>query len=537
MRRRGSGGRLARQRTRSAPPPLHVVAQAAAAACGGGGGDSGHAGRLGHPDTHHHAVLDFADDKERLVWYNALRAVADAAPSIADFQVLHAIGKGGGGQVFLVRRQRHSRRRRPSRATMAGSPSSPSLFSTSFKHEGKHRELDAEKTLTDPEPATTAAAAETNTPLLAMKVVQKFSAFHSETSLQHTLDERLVLQLASSHPFVVPMHYAFQSEKAFYLLTEFCSGGDLRGLLSRSPNGRLSEASARPIFAQIVLALEHIHSLNVIYRDLKPENILLTANGDVRLCDFGLSKLLSTGRWGRTKSFCGTTGYMSPEMVKRSKPYGIASDLWSLGALFYRALVGRGPFDTVRRTDTAFARSADESDTFRRIMHDDVEFPSNLSAAARELLGGLLQKNEDIRLNLEEVKESAFFTDVNWDDVLDQGRKSKHTQSSLTNSGSMTESECSDVSFESGKSAPNLANFDLRRLNDVVLDEGELAGSNINSDASHCSGVSAGRCKRYAISRLPVLHRLVPKHQDSTTVVGYAFATSAQTSTAKPQSK
>jgi serine/threonine protein kinase len=362
---------------------------------------------------------------------------------------------------------------------------------------------------------------ETTSPYLAMKVIQKFSAFHSETSLQHALDERLVLQLASSHPFVMSLHSAFQSDKALYLLTEFCSGGDLRGLLSRSPGGRFSEESAVQIFAQIVLALEHIHSLNVVYRDLKPENILMAANGDVRLCDFGLSKVLTTGRWGRTKSFCGTTGYMSPEIVRRSKPYGIASDLWSLGVLFYRALVGRGPFDTPHKDKTSFARSLDDSETFRKIMHDDVTYPSFLSNAAVELLKGLIEKDEEKRLNLEEVKESMFFSGVDWDKMLEQGKKMKRGDVSFENCSGT--SVCSEASFGSGEVVMNLENFDLKRVDDVVMDKSELMGSKVTEPSGSSASNLRSRRKR-VICRVPGLHRLVPKHEDSTTIVGYAFS-------------
>lgn len=306
-------------------------------------------------------VVRFGAEKD--AWATVLKGIVRGVRwGLGDFDVVMACGKGGGGEVYLVRE------------SGGGVP-------------------------------------------LAMKVVQKYDAFHSDASLRHALDERLVLELARDCPFVVSLTHAFQTEKALYMCTEFAAGGDLKSALRRRKGGRFSEDEARRIMAQVVLALEHVHSLNVLYRDLKPENVLLTADGDVRLCDFGLSKLLSTGRYGRTKSFCGTTMYMSPEIVTR-KSYGIATDLWSLGAMFYRVLVGRAPFED--NYNAVNARN-DSPDVYRRIQLDDLYIPATLSRPAREMLEGLMRKNEADRWNLEELKEAEFFSSIDWDDVLQEG--------------------------------------------------------------------------------------------------------------------
>lgn len=254
---------------------------------------------------------------------------------------------------------------------------------------------------------------------LAMKVVQKYDAFHTDGSLRHALDERVVLELVRGFPFIITLRHAFQTNSALYMVSDFYAGGNLRTLLGKYTAGRMSEEDAKRIMVQIILAVEHLHQLNIIYRDLKPDNVLLSADGDVRLCDFGLSKLLSTGRFGRTKSFCGSTSYMSPQVVT-SKSYGIATDLWSMGAMFYRMLVGRAPFD--QPTNRLGGRN-EPNDIQRRIQLDTPVFPSYLSTEACEMLEGLLRKEEEQRTNLQDLKEALFFKGVNWDGELEQGYK------------------------------------------------------------------------------------------------------------------
>lgn len=390
--------------------------------------------------------LPTASDAKK--WATALHAAATSPASAVDFKVSGALGRGGGGEVFLVRE----------RATDI---------------------------------------------LRAMKVVRKHDAFHSGFSLRHAMDERLVLELARGSPFIVRLAHAFQDAGALFHVIEFCAGGDLRTVLRRAPHGRLDEDAARKIFSQVILALEHVHSLNVIYRDLKPENVLLTNAGDVRLCDFGLAKVLTTGRFGRTGSFCGTTAYMSPEVVGR-KNYGIATDLWSLGALFFRVLAGRAPFDDMR-ADVLHADNT-PNEVHQRIQLDDVRLPGFLSKDAREMLEGLLRKREEDRWNLEELKESRFFAGVDWDDVLDKGRKARE----------MPEEKLSDEEA--------LKNFDQERLKDLKV-HGEADRKIEISDAT-----PPGRpTPRRAVEGLSSRFLSLRKRPDPTEIVGfgYSFASDA----------
>ena len=142
------------------------------------------------------------------------------------------------------------------------------------------------------------------------------------------------------------LQFAFQDKLTLYLIMEFVNGGELFYHLQMA--GKFEEARVRFYMAEIVLALEYLHKQGVVYRDVKPENILIDKYGHVRLTDFGLSKGgLEEG--GRTESFCGTTEYLAPEIIK-DKSYGVSVDWYSTGLVMYEMLTGVNPFKTGRET-------------------------------------------------------------------------------------------------------------------------------------------------------------------------------------------
>jgi len=172
--------------------------------------------------------------------------------------------------------------------------------------------------------------------LFAMKVLKKASIVLHKKDTEHTKAERDILAKIA-HPFLVNLVYAFQTEGKLYLILQYASGGELFTYLQKE--GMLMEEQARFYLAEILLALEHLHSLGIIYRDLKPENILLDHTGHIMLTDFGLSKVALEEDDMKTRTFCGTVEYMAPETVAHDV-YGKVVDWWSFGALMYDMMVG-----------------------------------------------------------------------------------------------------------------------------------------------------------------------------------------------------
>ncbi|XP_035229685.1 ribosomal protein S6 kinase beta-2-like [Stegodyphus dumicola] len=212
----------------------------------------------------------------------------------------------------------------------------------------------------------------------------------------------------TDHPFIVELHYAFQTQQKLYLILEFLNGGELFSLLEKE--NILLENHACFYLSEILLALGYLHKEGIIYRDLKPENVLLDAKGHVKLTDFNLAKeFMDAG--SVTKTFCGTVDFMAPEILTRSG-HGLAADWWSFGAVMYNMLTGSPPY-------TAKNQKA----KVEKILNKKLRFPRYVTEVAKDLMRKLLKHPYMKRLgsgpeDAEEIKRHQFFSHVNWDDVL-----------------------------------------------------------------------------------------------------------------------
>ena len=138
--------------------------------------------------------------------------------------------------------------------------------------------------------------------------------------------------------FIVNMHYAFQDSENLYLVMDLMTGGDLRFHISR--HKKFSEEQTRFFICGIIIALEYIHSNNIIHRDIKPENLVLDENGYVRLTDFGIAKENMPDNRSETS---GTPGYMSPEVMKALN-HSFPVDFFALGVIGYEFMKGERPY-------------------------------------------------------------------------------------------------------------------------------------------------------------------------------------------------
>ncbi|XP_060244031.1 ribosomal protein S6 kinase alpha-5 isoform X2 [Meriones unguiculatus] len=250
--------------------------------------------------------------------------------------------------------------------------------------------------------------------LYAMKVLKKATIVQKAKTTEHTRTERQVLEHIRQSPFLVTLHYAFQTETKLHLILDYINGGELFTHLSQRE--RFTEHEVQIYVGEIVLALEHLHKLGIIYRDIKLENILLDSNGHVVLTDFGLSKEFVADETERAYSFCGTIEYMAPDIVRGGDSgHDKAVDWWSLGVLMYELLTGASPF-------TVDGEKNSQAEISRRILKSEPPYPQEMSATAKDLLQRLLMKDPKKRLgcgprDAEEIKEHLFFQKINWDDL------------------------------------------------------------------------------------------------------------------------
>jgi serum/glucocorticoid-regulated kinase 2 len=231
--------------------------------------------------------------------------------------------------------------------------------------------------------------------IYALKTIRK-QHIVERGEITHTLAERMVLARVNN-PFIVPLKFSFQSEQKLYLVLAFVNGGELFHHLQREQ--RFNEERSRFYSAELLLALEHLHDLDVVYRDLKPENILLDYTGHIALCDFGLCKLNMKDS-DVTNTFCGTPEYLAPEILS-GQGYNKTIDWWTLGVLLYEMLAGLPPF---------YDESTDKM--YQKILHNPLVFGDEIGFRARSILTSLLTRDPSQRLGVngaEEIRKHPFF--------------------------------------------------------------------------------------------------------------------------------
>ncbi|TSK20250.1 Serine/threonine-protein kinase Sgk1-A [Bagarius yarrelli] len=203
----------------------------------------------------------------------------------------------------------------------------------------------------------------------AIKVLKKRIILKKEAE-GNVMCERNVLVKTLNHPFLVRLHFSFQTKERLCLVLDYASGGEV---------------------------------------DLKPENILLNSEGHVVLTDFGLCKEGIVGR-ATTKTFCGTPEYLAPEVLQQQE-YDRTVDWWGLGAVLHEMLYGLPPF-----------YSADRIKMLGNIIYQPLVLEAGVSKTGKDFLKRLLNKDRSKRLgakhDMDEIKRHAFFSSIHWDDLV-----------------------------------------------------------------------------------------------------------------------
>ena len=220
--------------------------------------------------------------------------------------------------------------------------------------------------------------------LYAMKILRKMHLL-KRGQIERTKTERKVLSIVD-HPFIMKLHFAFQSDDKLFLVLDYCAGGELFFHLSR--HRKFHENVACFYAVELLLALGHLHSKGIIYRDLKPENVLLDSEGHVKLGDFGLAKDGIEHPFRGATSRVGTPEYMAPEILQQLG-HGFCVDYWGLGMLLYEMMTGLPPWYTT-----------DRQKLFRRLNSAPLDLPPFFSQHASSCVYSLLQRDPRRRLGV-----------------------------------------------------------------------------------------------------------------------------------------
>ena len=178
---------------------------------------------------------------------------------------------------------------------------------------------------------------------------------------------------------------------------------------------KLSEKTAKFLFRQIILGIKYIHSKNIVHRDIKLENILIDVNNNIKICDFGIGKILDNKN-KKLHDQCGTPMYMAPEILLSTKENGYDAfpvDLWSAGIALYIMLSGTLPF-TIKGDDIPSISQDDKNNNFAlqyAIINNEPKEIDNISIQAIDLLKGLLNKNPKKRFSCDDVLFHPWLND------------------------------------------------------------------------------------------------------------------------------
>ncbi|KAJ3346557.1 camp-dependent protein kinase catalytic subunit [Entophlyctis luteolus] len=236
----------------------------------------------------------------------------------------------------------------------------------------------------------------------ALKAIKKGDLIKLKQEKQ-VINEKAILSKIK-HNFIVDLYFTFQDTYYLYMIIEYIDGGDLFSYLRKVQ--KFGEEDGRFYTCEVLVALQFIHSHNIVYRDLKPENILLDTTGHIKLADFGFAKVVTS----TTNSFCGTPDYIAREIV-RNRAYTKAVDWWSFGVLIFELVSGKTPFGD------------DSSEQiYENITEMRIKWHPMIKGACKELVRKLLEPDPSKRLGSgeadgNEIRAHTFYSKTEWQRV------------------------------------------------------------------------------------------------------------------------
>jgi Rho-associated protein kinase 2 len=245
------------------------------------------------------------------------------------------------------------------------------------------------------------------TKVYAMKLLSKYEMIKRSDSA-FFWEERDIMAHANSE-WIVQLHFAFQDQRYLYMVMDYMPGGDLVNLMS---NYEVPEKWARFYCAEVVMALDAIHSMGFVHRDVKPDNMLLDASGHLKLADFGTCMKMGPDGMVRSETAVGTPDYISPEVLRSqggTGEYGRECDWWSVGVFLYEMLVGDTPFYAESLVGT-YGKIMDHQNALT--FPDEVDMNANAEALIRAFL---TDRNSRLGKNgVQEIKNHIFFSNDQW---------------------------------------------------------------------------------------------------------------------------
>lgn len=228
---------------------------------------------------------------------------------------------------------------------------------------------------------------------VAIKVVSRERISTTDLEARFETEIRVLQQMR--HPNIVQLLDLIKDDVNFYIIMEFCSGGELFQYIV--DHKKLTELEACTFFYQLMDAMKYVHALGAVHRDIKPENLLMEKNNRIKITDFGLSRYV--GSTGLVRTACGSPCYASPEILMGNPYDGAKSDIWSCGVILYAMVTGQLPW--TKKNQTAL---------FEQIKRGEYKIPQFLSNECKDLITKMLCVDPDKRLSAVQVLQHPWMT-------------------------------------------------------------------------------------------------------------------------------
>ena len=173
--------------------------------------------------------------------------------------------------------------------------------------------------------------------------------------------------------------------------------GDLLGFIRK--RSKISEQTAKIIFKQLIKGLQYIHKKNIVHRDIKLDNVLIDLTNTIKICDFGVSRILQEG--DVMYEHCGTPAYIAPEIFKDEGYEGFACDIWSAGVTLYYMLAGVQPFKAEK---IEYLKDV--------IMKGEFDKIEDVSNEANDLIEGMLKLDPKKRITIDEILRHPWLKNI-----------------------------------------------------------------------------------------------------------------------------
>ena len=223
--------------------------------------------------------------------------------------------------------------------------------------------------------------------LVAIKSINKTKLINEKQKRKIMLETSIMKTLSKSNN-VVKIFETYETKKHYCIVMEYICAGDLLSYIKK--RGKLTEQVAKFIFKQIVLSLQYIHSNNIVHRDIKLDNILIDLDNNIKICDFGVSRIIKKG--DIILEQCGTPAYIAPEILLNGGYEGYAVDIWSAGVVLYAMLSGTVPFK---------GNNIDELHDL--IIKGEYKPIKDISHEASHLIRCILEVNPKKRINTKDI--------------------------------------------------------------------------------------------------------------------------------------